>query len=441
MAYIRVPFADSGDKAAIPVASQPDGSVSFVQGYPLAYSLDPLTDTGAKRIERLKMNQLFYDITRAVQEIQQNGVKPFITSEENGGSAFSYGAGALVMYNGAIYQSLVSANTALPTVATNWAPLSNSANAVPVINPAIASDLNLITITGIYSTTAAAANSPLPQTAVLEHYERAQGSARVQIWHCVSSSASVANLHFVRIGTGTAGSVVWSGWKQLATTADVALRALLNGDVANDFAVRNSGELNNAVSNARLNFVLGGYASLNGNAAQAFAMSNSGVGSNGVNNDRLNSVLLGYAFKGGDAAQAFAMANSGNGPAGVNNDRLNFVLQSYAAVGGNQFTPFSVGGATAATQAVRLDQFQSGNNGNGAWVKLPGGGMWARQNLTLAANGTTQWNFPATFPSAPAVFITAINGPFQCWLIGVGPNNCSIFNNGQALNVNLLAIY
>lgn len=206
-------------------------------------------------------------------------------------------------------------------------------------------------------------------------------------------------------GIAANGNVDEVGASQYFLAAQT-LFAAKNGNVANDFAVRNSGDASNAVNNARLSFVLTSYAALNGNATQAFAMSNSGTGSNGVNNDRLN-----------------------------------FVLQSYAAVAGNQFTPFNVGGATTGAHAVRLDQFQSGNNGNGAWIKLPGGAMWGRQNLNLAANATTTWTYPATFVSAPAVFITAINGPFQCWLNGVGPSNCGIFNNGPALNVNLLAIY
>lgn len=152
-------------------------------------------------------------------------------------------------------------------------------------------------------------------------------------------------------------------------------------------------------------------------------------------------LLNAKADLGGNANQDFQMANSGTGNRGVNNDRLNYVLQSYAAVAGNQYTPFSVGGATNAAHAVRLDQFQSGVNGNGAWTKLPGGGQWCRQNLTLAANGTTTWTFPAGFSAAPAVFVTAINGAFQCWLNGIGANNCGIYNNGAALNVNLLAVW
>lgn len=128
MAYIRVPFADSGDKSAVPVASQTDGSVSFVQGYPVAYSLNPETDTGAKRIERPKMNFLFNAITAAIQEIQQTGIKPYITATENGGTAFAYALGAVVMYNGVIYQSLVANNDQLPTVTANWSPVTNLGN-------------------------------------------------------------------------------------------------------------------------------------------------------------------------------------------------------------------------------------------------------------------------------------------------------------------------
>lgn len=87
------------------------------------------------------------------------------------------------------------------------------------------------------------------------------------------------------------------------------------------------------------------------------------------------------------------------------------------------------------------DEFQSGANGNGAWAKLPGGGMWCRHNLNLNANGVTTWTFPASFPNTPGVYITSFNGEFKCWLNGAGPSNCSIYNAGPALNVNVFAIW
>lgn len=213
--YIRVPFADSGDKADVPVASASDGSVSFVQGYPIAYSLDPETDTAAKRIERPKMNFLFNQITAAIQEMQQGGVAPYITADDNGGSAYAYAQGAVVLYNGVVYQSLVANNTQLPTVAANWSPLSNQGNSVPVISANATGDLNTVIATGVYSVTAAATNGPLAQTAVLEVYQRTSGAV-VQVWHSASATASVQNRHYVRTGVISGGvATSWSAWTQL----------------------------------------------------------------------------------------------------------------------------------------------------------------------------------------------------------------------------------
>lgn len=119
--FIKVPFASSGDKAAVP-DTDAGGGVNMTQGYGQAYSLDPATDPSAKRIERDKMNWLFNRITQAINEIQSGGVAPFITSADNGGSAFSYGKGALVSLGGVVYQSLVASNTSTPPGA-NWSAL------------------------------------------------------------------------------------------------------------------------------------------------------------------------------------------------------------------------------------------------------------------------------------------------------------------------------
>ncbi|MDU1172778.1 pyocin knob domain-containing protein [Citrobacter freundii] len=119
--FIKVPFASSGDKAAVP-DTDAGGGVNMTQGYGQAYSLDPATDPSAKRIERDKMNWLFNRITQAINEIQSDGVAPFITSADNGGSAFSYGKGALVSLGGVVYQSLVASNTSTPPGA-NWSAL------------------------------------------------------------------------------------------------------------------------------------------------------------------------------------------------------------------------------------------------------------------------------------------------------------------------------
>lgn len=90
---------------------------------------------------------------------------------------------------------------------------------------------------------------------------------------------------------------------------------------------------------------------------------------------------------------------------------------------------------------VNRDEFQSGVNGNGSWTKFPGGGMWCRHNLNLNANGVTTWTFPASFPNTPGVYMTSFNGEFKCWLNGAGSSNCSIYNNGPALNINIFAVW
>lgn len=180
---------------------------------------------------------------------------------------------------------------------------------------------------------------------------------------------------------------------------------------------------------------------LAGNVNQQFFVKDATLDGHAVNRGQMNVALALKALLNGDPAQAFQMANSGTGSYGVNNDRLNFVLQSYAALAGNQYTPFSVGGATQAAHAVRLDQFQSGNNGNGAWTKFPNGPMWARSNVNLNANGSTTWTFPVTFPGNPGVYITNFNSGNRVWLNGIGPSSVGIYNDGPATNINVFAVW
>lgn len=130
---IKIPFAQSGDKTN-PPDTDAAGGVNWTQGYPIAYSKDPATDPSAKRIEREMFNGLLNRLSSAINEIQVNGVAPYITAADNGGSAFVYGIGAIVLYNGELYKSIKSGNTDLPTVKTSWDLLitSSGGSAVPV---------------------------------------------------------------------------------------------------------------------------------------------------------------------------------------------------------------------------------------------------------------------------------------------------------------------
>lgn len=132
--YFDVPFAASGDLATVPDAVQPDGSVSYTQGYGIDYQEDPAVDpTTALEIERTKMNQLFNDITKAIQNWQQACIPPFITSAMNNGTPFSYSAGNMVYLTGVPYRSVVNANTDTPPSA-KWMPVPLATPLFPANN-------------------------------------------------------------------------------------------------------------------------------------------------------------------------------------------------------------------------------------------------------------------------------------------------------------------
>ena len=124
--FFRIVFGLSGDKTAIPDAVDSNGYVSYTQGYGPDYARQK-TDPLSKNIERDRMNQLFYDITNAIAELQANGAPDFITPALNGGTAYPYAQNAMAKYSGAVYLSLVGSNTALPSDTTKWALLPTAA--------------------------------------------------------------------------------------------------------------------------------------------------------------------------------------------------------------------------------------------------------------------------------------------------------------------------
>ena len=111
--YFRIPFASSGEKITVPDTPPGDGTINYTQGYPSGYSSPPPTP-GYKFVERKGINDVFYDVTLALQQYQQNGAPDFITSSDNGGTAFPYALGALTRRSNIVYQSLVANNTTTP---------------------------------------------------------------------------------------------------------------------------------------------------------------------------------------------------------------------------------------------------------------------------------------------------------------------------------------
>lgn len=103
----RTPFAATGDKTAIPDATQPDGSVSNGTGWGPDYQR-PYTVASAKDIDRAKMNWIFGQVTEGLGEIQLQGAPSWSAD------AAPYPIYATVYHSGVRYVSLISNNSAIP---------------------------------------------------------------------------------------------------------------------------------------------------------------------------------------------------------------------------------------------------------------------------------------------------------------------------------------
>ena len=132
MVYFRYTFAESGDKTAIPEATQPSGTMSYQEGYGADYELNPDTDPDGKFIDRRTFNQLMSDVTSAIKQYQTFGAPEWITSVQNGGTSYPYSQGARCAYRASggdpwvLYESLTNANTDTPGATANWQVISVS---------------------------------------------------------------------------------------------------------------------------------------------------------------------------------------------------------------------------------------------------------------------------------------------------------------------------
>lgn len=124
--FFQQPFATAGDKTAIPVAVQPDGSVSYNQGFGFDYSRDKSTDPLAKDVPRQPFNQALFDITDNLRTWQLNAAPVFAEAADNGGVPVSYRRGAMVTWRAApgdpyrTYMCLTDGATSTPATAADW---------------------------------------------------------------------------------------------------------------------------------------------------------------------------------------------------------------------------------------------------------------------------------------------------------------------------------
>lgn len=134
-----VPFASNGNKTAVPNTLQPDGTVSYAQGFGPDYELDKTVDpVNAKDVPRAQTNQLYYDLTDAVGEQQLYGVALW------GADRAPYPLNARAYHTGKLWRSNVANNSGEPGVA-GWDDVSN------VVEEATQSQAEAGTAQGVYS--------------------------------------------------------------------------------------------------------------------------------------------------------------------------------------------------------------------------------------------------------------------------------------------------
>lgn len=132
--YYIYPFGVSGDLTPILDPTQPEGMVSYQQGFTINYQANLNTDPDARPVPRAQFNQLMYDVTANLQQYQQYSIPRYITSADNGGTPFAYPLFSVVRYNPGsgdhIYMNIVAGNTNNPAI-SGWitgTPLGNNSN-------------------------------------------------------------------------------------------------------------------------------------------------------------------------------------------------------------------------------------------------------------------------------------------------------------------------
>lgn len=134
--FYKYPFGVTGDRSAIsnepaPLTPANSGVVTYEYGFTPNYEYDLATDPNALPIPRNQSNQLYYDITLNIQQYQTQGTPNFITSADNGGTAYAYPIYARCLYSGQLYENQVAGNTQTPGVDSTWSVISGGAQSVP----------------------------------------------------------------------------------------------------------------------------------------------------------------------------------------------------------------------------------------------------------------------------------------------------------------------
>lgn len=114
---IKIPFANTGDKTAIP-ATDPNGFVNLTTGYPPDYAREIGADPAAKSVEREQQNWLFNLITSELKDWQDNGIPWYFAPADK---PEGYAINAMVRHtNSLIYRSLKNNNLSPISDGLSW---------------------------------------------------------------------------------------------------------------------------------------------------------------------------------------------------------------------------------------------------------------------------------------------------------------------------------
>ena len=125
--FFKFPFGITGDRAVIPDEAQPSQVVSYEAGFTPPYELAQ-PNPAAYDIPRDSSNELYYQMTLALQQYQVDGFPDFVTTADNLGVPYPYNYNAICRFddgaNGVrLYRSLVNSNVSLPTDIETWEKL------------------------------------------------------------------------------------------------------------------------------------------------------------------------------------------------------------------------------------------------------------------------------------------------------------------------------
>ena len=152
--YFLYPFGTAGDLTTIPDPTQISGAVSSQSGWTYNYQRQIGVDPLAMPIDRAELNYLFNCITSQLKQYQEFGVPEWITSANNGGTAFAYDFGAVVRYSATGNPPFTTYVSVLAGSATNTSTPGADANWLAFIPTGRQPHLTKITTSGNFTTAA-----------------------------------------------------------------------------------------------------------------------------------------------------------------------------------------------------------------------------------------------------------------------------------------------